>query len=666
MILNEGIKVRIGADNRELLQAFRGGSLAATAMKGSIVAALAAITIQSARMASQLDRDLRLIATLGGEAAGNTQRLRREVQQLGIEFGRSFNEIAQANYQAVSSGFTRIADSMKLTTAGTKLAVAGNGDLVSSTKLVASVLNAFGKDASQAEQAAANLFSIIRAGQIDAAQMGTLLQDLPAAASGVGVSMDEMGAALSVLTVQTGSVSKAVDQLRSLFVKLAVEGIQGSSLQERLDQLAGMDLPALTKALGDQNAALAASIFVSKPDLLPNAMGSFADQVEKLDEAVETMTDGSTSRFEQAQQRINEMMTEFGSAILPSVVTNLEAIVSLYDQIKTYGAGSLFTGGAGAQRDPGMVFDSGAGRDVTLPVSGTSGLLVEGDKTYAVTSDGRTVEVARIDDRGGFSLADAVEAATVGDVTYLLMPDGKLYPAQQYVGAAPTVIRPIGDPDVGPAFDPNMPDGQRFLFGTPGFQEVQPRYGAAMPTSDPTLDLIAGDLKDFDFSELDREFGDLQTSSTLAAASASILSGAVGGALVSAFVTADNAAGRFIQGILAQFAQLGVRTAFSSIFGLPGFSSGGYTGGGGIVHENEYVFNADAVRSIGLGRLERMHAVAQAGSTYNLGGITVNAPSGDASAIASVTADMVGAKLRELDVTGRRNLYNRAPAKYGR
>lgn len=58
------------------------------------------------------------------------------------------------------------------------------------------------------------------------------------------------------------------------------------------------------------------------------------------------------------------------------------------------------------------------------------------------------------------------------------------------------------------------------------------------------------------------------------------------------------------------------------------FSSGGYTGRGnparaaGIVHEEEYVFSAPAVRSIGLGNLERMHRTAKAGRGFAEGGYT--------------------------------------------
>jgi hypothetical protein len=58
------------------------------------------------------------------------------------------------------------------------------------------------------------------------------------------------------------------------------------------------------------------------------------------------------------------------------------------------------------------------------------------------------------------------------------------------------------------------------------------------------------------------------------------------------------------------------------------FSTGGYTGRGnparaaGIVHEEEYVFSAPAVRAIGVDSLERMHRTARSGRGYAEGGYT--------------------------------------------
>lgn len=69
-------------------------------------------------------------------------------------------------------------------------------------------------------------------------------------------------------------------------------------------------------------------------------------------------------------------------------------------------------------------------------------------------------------------------------------------------------------------------------------------------------------------------------------------------------------------------------TSFASFIGMPGHAAGGYTGQGdpsrvaGLVHQEEYVFSAPAVRSIGVGNLERMHRTARSGRGFADGGYT--------------------------------------------
>ncbi|MGF6253777.1 phage tail length tape measure family protein [Ensifer sp. LBL] len=87
--------------------------------------------------------------------------------------------------------------------------------------------------------------------------------------------------------------------------------------------------------------------------------------------------------------------------------------------------------------------------------------------------------------------------------------------------------------------------------------------------------------------------------------------------LVNALFSAGNASAGGGGGLLG-----GLLGGIGKIFG---FRSGGYTGSGatgraaGIVHGQEYVFNARATKKIGIGNLERMHSAAN-GNGYQSGG----------------------------------------------
>jgi hypothetical protein len=137
----------------------------------------------------------------------------------------------------------------------------------------------------------------------------------------------------------------------------------------------------------------------------------------------------------------------------------------------------------------------------------------------------------------------------------------------------------------------------------------------------------------------------------------------VGGLLAEAFVIADSAAGRFVQGLLVQFAQLGIQRGIGMLFGIPGFATGGYTGStGGMVHPNEFVFNADAVRSIGIGSLERQQAIGMAGGNNVTINQTVNG--GNPNDVGRVTHHAVERALRESRSTGAARLYTPSASKW--
>lgn len=636
MILNEGIMVRFGADMRDLQRGLSRGKVAVGAFSVAAVSALAAVTAQSVKMAAQLDRDLRLVATLGGEAAGNTEQLRKEVQALGVEFGKSFNQLARANYQAVSGGFKDIAQSMELTRAGTRLAVAGNADLVGSTEAVVKALNAFDLSAGESEKAAAQLWGITRDGIITVEQLGRFLADLPTAAAASGIEFEEMSAAISTLTAAGVPASTAMDQLRSAIIQLERRGITGT-LVERMERFVGQGIGELTDQLGDQTAARGVLVLANNLDTFTGNVRAANDVTGDFETAVETMNTGPMAEWDQAQTGLNNLMTEFGNAILPTATKALErfnSVLSLVDgselakllerlQMGTpfalYGA-LLDRRGGGFEPEPFGTQDQPFGPGGP-PAGGGAFFPTPTGAPPAISADALGV--------GG-----GMGTRSTGSPLFDLLSDR-------------TVIGQQSD-----EFTLRQ-QRQRSL-------DLSPAGGS-----------VAGDL-DFDFEGNAEEIQvahdamqDVASSSRVAAASAGILSGAIGGALTSAFVTAEGGAQRFVQGLLAQFAQLGIQSVIGGVFGLPGFATGGFTGStGGIVHPNEFVMNAEATRSLGLGRLERMHQVAGAGSTSNNVNITVNAQSDTAQSIANVTADSVGRAMRDLTTQQRAAIHASSGAKY--
>jgi len=681
VIINEGVLVRIKGDASNLMSSLKGGRLAVGGFATAAAAAFTAVAAASVKMAAQLDRDLRLVATLGGEAADNTGRLRSEVLALGREFGRSFNELARANYQAVSGGFKSIADSMELTRAGTKLAVAGNADLVGSTEAVVKWLKAFSDEALSAEDAAAQLWGITRDGIVTVEALTKFLSDLPSSMASSGIASHELGAALSTMTGQTGNASRAVDQLRGIIIRMEKEAITGSFV-ERVERFANQGMGELEKTFGETNAA-GMDLLIKNLGKLRTNTEAAQDVTEDFTSAVEGMGDSAELAAQRISQSLESAMTSFGDYLIETFNPELQDTADFLDRVAS-GVERLRT-----RAEIGNLFSDEELLAMDRFRDDSGNLLPR----FRDTSFFGTEE-PRFDQMRGIVVRDfetTVEAAhrtgaefTYGEIKAAFIDGSReagieLFETlerratQQRIDEARANLQPStqGQPQF--IIDRARLRGEFRDDVNESFAPTQPPSVGLPPRNTPPAPRPRG-RNEFDFDSLADSTQEFNRSAQLASATAGILASSIGGLLVSAFGQADSAVGRFVQGLLVQFAQLGVQIGVSAL--IPGqqffgFAAGGFTGGApgqprGIVHGNEFVFNDKAVSALGLGRLERMHQAAQAGNTSNTVNVTVNAGSGDATQIAGITADAVGAKMRELQTTNRGSLYAAAPQKYRR
>ncbi|HWM81640.1 MAG TPA: tape measure protein [Pseudolabrys sp.] len=155
-------------------------------------------------------------------------------------------------------------------------------------------------------------------------------------------------------------------------------------------------------------------------------------------------------------------------------------------------------------------------------------------------------------------------------------------------------------------------------------------YAREAANTDKQLqDLVVGGLNQFEDSLMDVISGTKSAEEAFKAMTASILND------IARMVIRMTVLGPLAKGIGGLF-------GFSEGGAVPGFATGGYTGGGGkyqpagVVHKGEYVFDADATRRIGVKNLERLRQgfaeggfVGSAPRLPNLrggGGAPINAP----------------------------------------
>ena len=112
----------------------------------------------------------------------------------------SIEDINKAIYTAISAG-SEYTDVLELLSKTEKLSDAGRADLVETTKLVVSVLNAYGLSAKDAEAVSDALFTTVKDGQTTLPELAASLAQVTTVAANSGVSFDELMASLAALTV---------------------------------------------------------------------------------------------------------------------------------------------------------------------------------------------------------------------------------------------------------------------------------------------------------------------------------------------------------------------------------------------------------------------------------------------------------------------------------
>ena len=197
-----------------------------------------------------------------------------DVKNFAKEFGVLPEKVVPALYQSISAGIPAANVFTFLETAQ-KAAVGGVTDLETAVDGISSVINAYGVDVLSAAQASDYMFTAVRLGKTNFAELSqSLFQVTPVAAS-LGVGFDQVTAALAAITVQGVPTSVATTQMRQMFMELSKSGGETAVTFEKL---AGKSFREFIASGGNTQQAL---------QLLEKAAGSSGVSISDLFSSVE-------------------------------------------------------------------------------------------------------------------------------------------------------------------------------------------------------------------------------------------------------------------------------------------------------------------------------------------------------------------------------------------
>jgi len=150
----------------------------------------------------------------------STQEWLGNLRQLSEAFGISTIDQAEGAYQALSNQIIKSAEDIRFLQAANRLAITGLTDTGNAVNLLTSALKSFNLPVSSADEVSAKLFKTVELGRVRVEELADTFGRLAVPANQLGVSLDELQAAIAFTTIRGVKFSEASTLIRNILLKL--------------------------------------------------------------------------------------------------------------------------------------------------------------------------------------------------------------------------------------------------------------------------------------------------------------------------------------------------------------------------------------------------------------------------------------------------------------
>lgn len=324
----------------------------ATAVRG--LGAAAAALGAGAAFGAAIDRSAQLATAIGEVSTlieGTPQEmalLTREVKALTGAYGGDLTTKANAFYQAISAGANGVADAAEVVAQANKLAIGGMTDVATGVDGLTTAMNVFAGDALTASEASDAMFVGMRAGKTTIAELAGSLGRVAPIARDVGLSFDEMVAAVAATTKGGINTNEAVSGLKAALanvIKPTAEaeeaakrlGIQFDTAAVKSKGLAGFledvrdatggNIDEMSALFGSvEGLAVVASLAGAGFEDLVDILGEMERKAGATDKAFEKVAETAPQRIDRALGQLKAATVGVGDFGLEAQATALEML----------------------------------------------------------------------------------------------------------------------------------------------------------------------------------------------------------------------------------------------------------------------------------------------------------------------------------------------------
>jgi TP901 family phage tail tape measure protein len=403
------------------------------------------------KMGADFDKNITKIKALVGATEKDLQDFSNASKRMAKETGLSSKQTSDAMFFIASAGLEG-AEAIAVLEAASKASAAGLGDVAQVADLATSALNAYGSETLSAEAATDVLTAAVREGKLNSEDLAASMGQVLPVASNMGVSFNEVGAAMAAMSRTGTNAAQGATQLNSILsgllkpTKQAEEaltemGLSSAGLKQQIKDEGLLSVLETLKTEFDKNSDAAAQVFPNIRALrgVLDLTGASADTTKEIfnelnnaqgatKKAFDDTAKSASFRLTKSLNGVRESFASVGSVLLESLLPTIEKIASGVETLFT-----KFTQLDGTTQN--IIIGLGLFVTAIGPV-----LLAVGTLTSVIgimTSGFATLKIATIALKGGFvkltvaMMANpfiAIATAIVALTGYLVTMGNKMAP----------------------------------------------------------------------------------------------------------------------------------------------------------------------------------------------------------------------------------------------
>ncbi len=328
---------------------------AATIAKGAMAAAAIYVANKlrvTTKEVMAYQKQLGMVNTLLKVSRDELNKYGDEFERLSLKTGASKTEIANAAYQALSSGVGK-GDLIGFLETASKTAIAGQATVEQSVGTITSIINAYKMEMSEAGKVADWLLTIQNEGVTTVRELGDQLGDVTSISAALGVSLNDVGGAIAQMTVNGNNTAKTITMLKSMLSELSKEGqtaadnfkklsgqsftefiANGGTLQEamlKMEEYAKKTNRSITDLFGSTDAGSAAlNLAGINAESFANKLNKVASSSGELETAYKT----ATTNIYYEWQKLTLAIDKQWNTLVETIITD-DRMVNFIKRLRT-------------------------------------------------------------------------------------------------------------------------------------------------------------------------------------------------------------------------------------------------------------------------------------------------------------------------------------------